>query len=305
MTKLRFGHYTVELSRPGKILFPDHNISKRDLIDYYRAVAPLMLPHLRDRPLMMRRFPDGIDQEGFYQKQIGDYFPGWIASCRIKKISETGEQTLVICNNIASVAYIVNQATITPHLWLSRCDRVDYPDRLIFDLDPPGNDFGMVRRAALRCRELCHELELPAYVMTTGSKGLHVLVPLKRHWNFDRIRDFARDFATLLARRHPRELTVEQRKDRRGRRLYLDIARNAYAQTSVAPYAVRARPGAPVATPVTWAELEDSSLGPRSFDLHSIRPRLQKKWDPWHNLGRHGHRLERPERKLARLLGKK
>lgn len=301
MSILRFGRYRVELTNRDKVLFPDTGITKGELIDYYRAAAPVLLPHLRDRPLMMRRFPDGIEEEGFYQKQVSVYFPDWLATCRVDVLSD-GRQELVICNNTASLVYIVNQAMISAHLWLSRCDQVGYPNRLIIDLDPPGGDFEIVRWTAFRCRELCDELGLPAYVMSTGSRGLHVLVPLNRHAHFDRVRAFARDFVELLARRHPERLTVEQRKDKRGGRLYLDVARNAYAQTAVAPYAVRARPGAPVATPVTWSELADKSLHARSFNVRSIRERLRHNRDPWHDLIRRGHGVQRPSRRLEKLL---
>ncbi|MGW5420923.1 non-homologous end-joining DNA ligase [Streptomyces sp. NPDC003943] len=264
--ELRVGRRTVELARPRKVLFPDDGITKADLADYYRQVAGRMLPHLRGRPLMLERHPDGIDDSGFMQKDIPGHFPDWVAHAELPK--EDGTVDYVLCEDTASLVYLAGQACVTPHRWLSRADRPDHPDRLVLDLDPAdGEDFATVRRAARRLRALLDELGLPSQVMTTGSRGLHVVVPLLRRDTFDEVRAFGRELAGLLAARYPDELTTEVRRRARRGRLYLDVQRNGYGQTAVAPYAVRARPGAPVAAPLDWAELDDPGLTARRWTL--------------------------------------
>jgi bifunctional non-homologous end joining protein LigD len=296
MTSLTFGRYTVAVSNADKLLFPESGVSKIRLIEYYQQVAEAMLPHLRDRPVMMHRFPDGIQQEGFYQKQIGDYFPEWIDRIEVPK--QGGTTTHVVCNNTATLVYLANQACITPHAWLSRTDHLHHPDRLIFDLDPPDGEFEPVRFAAYKLKDLLDELGMPGFVATTGSRGLHVVTPLDRSAEFDEVRSLARDLAGLLASREPQRLTVEVRKDKRGGRLYLDVGRNAYAQTAVAPYAVRALPRAPVATPLDWDELRDSKLHAQSYTIESLPRRLAQKPDPWSGLQRHAVSLTKARERL-------
>jgi len=302
-TSYRLGSHTVELSRPDKVLFPDAGLTKSDLADYYRRAAETMLPYLRGRPVSMHRFPDGIDGEDFYHKEAPDYFPDWIRQVPVK-IKEGGRQSQVVIGNAATLVYLADQACITPHVWLSRADRLNHPDRMIFDLDPPGDDFEIVRRGARALREVLEEEKLFAQVMTTGSRGLHVTVPLDRSADFETVRDFARQMAELLAARQPKVFTVETRKDKRRGRLFLDYLRNAYGQTAVPPYAVRARPGAPVAAPLGWEELSDGDLTARSYTIKNIFRRLGQKGDPWKGLGRHARSLNEPRRRLKELLRK-
>ncbi|RSS36170.1 ATP-dependent DNA ligase, partial [Streptomyces sp. WAC07061] len=240
--RLRAGRRTVEIGRPDKVLFPGDGISKADLAGYYRTVAPRILPHLRGRPLMLERHPDGIDGPAFMQKDVPDHFPDWIHRAELPK--EDGTVTYALCDDTATLLYLAGQACITPHRFLSNAERPGHPDRLVFDLDPAGDDFAPVRDAARGLHHLLGELELPSLLMTTGSRGLHVVIALDGRAPFDEVRAFARGVAGVLAARHPDRFTTEPRKkDRRGR-LFLDIGRNAYAQTAVTPYAVRARPGA-------------------------------------------------------------
>ncbi|MEV0535228.1 non-homologous end-joining DNA ligase [Kitasatospora sp. NPDC050463] len=291
------GRRTVRVSRPDKVLFPDDGITKADLAEYYRTVARRMLPHLRGRPLMLERHPDGIDGQSFMQKDVPDYFPDWIHRAELPK--EDGTVTYALCDDTATLLFLTDQACITPHRFLSRADRPDHPDRLVLDLDPPDDDFAPVREAALQLRELLDELRLPSVAMTTGSRGLHVIVPLDRRSPFDDVRAFARDLADLLAVRHRDTLTTAARKQARGDRLYLDVQRNAYAQTAVAPYAVRARPGAPVAAPLTWPEVEDPGISARSFTVTSVIDRLDH--DPWQDALRRGRAITAAGRRLTAL----
>jgi bifunctional non-homologous end joining protein LigD len=297
--KRRYGRYGVETSNEEKVLFPDVGITKGDLIDYYEAVSEWMLPQLRRRALVMQRFPDGIEDAGFYQKQVADYFPEWIETTRVAK-REDGRQELVVGSNRATLAYLANQACVTIHAWLSRCDRPEHPDQLVIDLDPPDDEFGAVRRAARRVRALLEdELSLQTFLKLTGSRGVHVVVPLDRSEDFESVRGFTREACDLLARRHPGELTTEQRVKKRRGRLYLDVGRNAYAQTAVAAYSVRARPGAPVVAPIAWTEL--GSRHARSFDLRNLRRRLSRREDPWSGMFRHARSLAGARERLRAL----
>lgn len=298
------GGISVELSNPGKVLFPDDKITKSELAGYYRRMAGRMLPYLRDRPLTMARYPDGIAGHRIVQKNVPDYFPAWVSRAEVKK--EGGTVRHVICDKPATLVYLASQACIEPHVFLSRTDRIDHPDQLVVDLDPPDSGgFDAARRCALWLRALLEgDLGVTCYVKTTGGHGLHVHVPLDRRAGFDQVRAFARDAAALLAGRHPDVLTLEQRKGKRGGRVYADIMRNAYAQTVVAPYAVRARPGALVATPLHWDEVDDGRLSPGSFTLRTIAGRLDRADDPWAGMPRRRYGLARPARRLGGLAAR-
>ncbi len=201
--KLTVGRVTVELSNTAKVLFPGDGITKGDLVEYYQAVAGEMLPLLRDRPVSMTRFPDGLTKAGIVQKNVPAYFPDWITRVRVRK--EGGSLRQVVCDKPATIVYLANQACIELHAFLSRLAHIDQPDQLIFDLDPPDGDrFADVRVCALRLRELlAGELGLPAFVKTTGGNGLHVHVPLNARQDFDTVREFARQAAELLAAPEP------------------------------------------------------------------------------------------------------
>ncbi|GAA3819821.1 non-homologous end-joining DNA ligase [Streptomyces phyllanthi] len=300
---VRVGRRTVEVHRPDKVLFPgDENAkeyTKGDLVEYHRAVAPFMLPHLRGRPLMLERHPDGINGQRFMQKNTPEHYPEWVGRVELSK--EGGTVCHTVCDTTATLVYLADQACLTLHRWLSRVGRVDRPDRMVLDLDPAGDDFGRVRQAARWAGELLDELGLPAGLMTTGSRGLHVVVPVGGRHDFDEVRSFARDLAELLAREHPDELTTAARKKDRGDRLYLDVQRNAYAQTAVAPFSVRAKPGAPVATPISWDQLDDQDLDARRWTIADAVD--QARTDPWGDLMRRGRALGPARRRLDALRG--
>lgn len=294
---------SVELSHTGKVFFAQPEITKGDLIGYYRGMAGRMLPYLRDRPLVMARYPDGITGERIFQKNVPAYFPAWVTRTEVKK--QDGTLLQVVCDKPATLVYLANQACVEFHTFLSRTGALERPDQLVFDLDPPDDEhFGQVRRLALGLRALLEgELGLTAFVKTTGGKGLHVHVPLAARDDFDAVRRFARQVSEVLAAREPGRLTTQQRRDGRGDRVYADIMRNAYAQTVVAPYSVRARPGAPVATPLAWEELEDPGLTPLRFTLPTVGERLDRQdWsDPWAGLSRRRYGLARPAQLAAKL----
>ncbi len=295
--EVRAGSRQVKISRPDKVLFPEDGITKSDLVSYFRKVAPAMLPHLRGRALMLERYPDGIGAQRVVQKEVSGYFPAWLHRAELPK--QGGTVTHAVCDDEATLVYLANQACVGLHRWLSKAERPDNPDRLVFDLDPPGDDFEQVKRAARLLHDLLDELELPSVVMTTGSRGLHVLVALDRRAGFDDVRAFAHEVADHLAARHPDSLTTEARKQARRGRLYVDVQRNAYAQTAITPYCVRALPGAPVAAPLDWSELDDPGLTARRWTLATIDERLTR--DPWRNVSSHGHALGPARRRLAAL----
>ncbi|MFI0720763.1 non-homologous end-joining DNA ligase [Streptomyces sp. NPDC021224] len=279
---VRAGRRSARVSRPDKVLFPADGLTKADLAAYYKTVAPRMLPQLRGRPLMLERHPGGIGDHGFMQKDTPDHVPDWVRRAELPK--EGGTVTYTVCDDTATLVYLADQACVTLHRFLSRADHADRPDRLVFDLDPPDSDFAPVREAARHVRGLLDELELPSTVMTTGSRGLHVLVALDARSAVDEVRTFARDAAELLAARHPGSLTAEPRKAARRGRLYLDVQRNAYGQTSVAPYAVRSLPGAPVAAPLTWDDVDDPEMTARRWSLRDADALAAA--DPWHGAPR-------------------
>lgn len=302
MDQIKLGAYTVEVSNTDRVLFPDDYTTKGDLIEYYRDIASTMLPHLKEKPLNMQRFPRGIANGGFWQQDISDYFPEWIERVTVQK-EEGGRVTHVVCNNAATLVYLANQACITQHIWLSRASQLRNPDRMVFDFDPSEEDFGLVASAAQALKGLLEEMELVSFVMTTGSRGLHVVVPLDGSADFPTVRAFAQDVASVLVSHHPEDLTTEQRKERRGHRVFVDTLRNSYGQTMVAPYSVRAKPGAPVATPINWNELSDEKMRSQRYTLQNIFQRLEQREDPWAQIHQHAASLVNPQSRLEALAG--
>lgn len=297
------GH-EIEISHADKLMYPQDGITKADVADYYWRIGDTMLRHTENRPLNMQRFPDGISGESFYQKETPDYFPGWIDQVEVEVKEEGRKQRQVVCNQAATLVYLANQACLTLHVWLSRVDNLEHPDKLIFDLDPPGEDFEPVRSGAQSLRNILEEVELASFLMTTGSRGLHVVIPLDRSATFDEVRSFARDLSNVLAKREPDKLTTEMRKEKRKGRLFLDYLRNSYAQTSIPPYALRAKPGAPVAAPLEWGELGDSGLNSQSYSMDNIFRRLGQKEDPWKDMYRHARSLNKARQTLDKLREK-
>lgn len=288
-----------EVSNPDKLLFPADGITKLDLIEYYRRIAAVMLPHVRGRVVAMHRFPDGIAKEGFYQKDVPDYFPEWINTVEVTK--EGGRLRQLTIENAETLAYLANQGCVAIHVWPSRADDLRHPDRLVFDLDPSTGDFDLVRRAAHATRAALDEVGLPAYLMTSGSRGLHVVSPLDRKADFDEARDFAAALARRVVATDPASFTVEHRKNKRGKRVFIDYLRNAYGQHAIAPYSARPLAGAPVATPLDWEELDRPDLGPQRYAIKNLFRRLSRKADPWRDINRHAASLRKARDRLARI----
>jgi len=277
---LRVGGRTVQVSSVDKPFFPDAGLTKGDLVGYYRDVAEVMLPHLRGRPLNLQRFPNGVEGHGFWQQGASDHFPGWVRTVTVERRGRGGTVDHVVCDDAATVVYLANLATVTFHAWTSTVEHLARPDLVVIDLDPdPGQGLEVVRAAARAVRMACEEVGLAPFVQTSGSRGYHVVMPLQPGPDVEVVRDLAAELALLVAARDPDRLSVEWRKAKRDGRLLLDTARNGYAQTLVAPYSVRPRPEAPVATPIDWAEL--GRVEPRSYTVANLRRRLARKPDPW------------------------
>lgn len=302
MESIRSGKYRIPITNTDFVLFGSSGITKGDLIDYYDHIGSIMIPYTKNRPLTMVRYPRGIDEKGFYQKDAPDYFPSWIKRKKIAK-KEDGKTTYIIANHPATLVYLANQGCITPHCWLSKIDKLHYPDKLVFDLDPaPGIGFSYVRTTALRLKELLEEVGLIPFVKTTGSRGLHVVVPIKRTVRFDRARKFTRAVAEHLVADDPKHLTLEIRKEKRGKRIFMDVLRNAFAQTAVAPYAVRPKEGAPVAAPISWDEVEDCTLISQRYTIKNIFKRLNEHGDEWDGMNKCARSIIKAENLLKQIL---
>lgn len=270
----------LTITNPDKVLFPAIGITKRQLVDHQLRCASVMLPLIADRPLTLRRYPDGIDGEGWFQKHTPPGLPSWVRRASIPRGSAGKAIEHVVVDGAPTLVYLANLAAIEVHIGPAPVDEPDHPRELIFDLDPPpGAEPAVVRRATRRVRAVLDELEMPSRLKTSGSAGFHVHVPLNGAATQALARDVAKAIATMTARRHPEELTVEHRIARRGGRVLIDWFRNSPAQTAIAPYSVRARPPAPVATPMDWSEL--SRTRPQRWTITSLPRRLAQLGDVW------------------------
>lgn len=279
------------ITHPDKVLFPEDGITKGELAEYYAAMAPLMLPHLRGRPVTMERFPAGIGEKGFWQKSVAKGFPAWLERVEVPK--KDGVVHHPVVTDAESLQWLVNQNAITQHVWTARVPDLDHPDVCVFDLDPAKDDAASVRTTALELRDLLEELGLPSWIKTSGSKGFHLLVPLDGKASTDKVAHFAHAVGKALVGRAPDRLTQEfSKKDRKGR-IYVDTGRNGYGATFAAAYTVRAKAGAPVSAPVTWDEVERGKVTPQSFSLRNMPARIAKVGDAWDDMPRKGRSLTR------------
>jgi bifunctional non-homologous end joining protein LigD len=278
----------IEYTNLDQIMFPESNLTKEGVIEYYNAVAPVMLLHTRNHPLVMQRFPRGIDHESFYQKEVPDYFPEWFSKKQIR-LKQGGYRFFGVIQKKDDLLYLANQAVITPHLWLSTAEKPRYPDRLIFDLDPSREDLDLLHEVAVYVRKILEERNLQSYIMTTGSRGFHIVVPLVQNRTFTVVRNFAKQIAQEVVAAYPKHCTIEMSKEKRGHKMFIDYLRNGYGQTGVAPYALRALPGAPVATPIEWNELKKTDS--QRYNIHTILQRIQKKGDAWKTMHKHPQEL--------------
>jgi bifunctional non-homologous end joining protein LigD len=301
------GH-ELTLTSPDKVYFPaapgGEPITKAQVVDYYHRVAERMLPWVRGRPLVLHRFPAGLGGSGFYQKERPDHFPDWIRSAPVPKTGGTTNH--VLAGEAATLVYLANFGCIEFHVWPALAERPDHPDLLVFDLDPSrdleGGGLDDVRHAARLLLALLDELEVPVFVKSSGSRGLHLQVPVDGRADNEGALAFCAAVARRLVDEDPDRLTVEFRKRDRGDRLYVDIGRNGYAQHAAAPYTLRARPGAPVAVPLDRDEATSGRFDPRRITLENVFRRLaQLGDDPWAGFDDRRASLADAARRLERL----
>lgn len=285
-----------EISKPDKPLFPD-GTTKLDLARHYDRVAPVMLPHVDGRPLNLQRYPDGLGGKALFTQQAPKHFPDFVERVTVPKKGGTVDH--VVAANPETLVYLAGQACIALHAWTSRRDRLERPDRLILDLDPSVDDFAAVRRAALEAGELFRACGLVPHAMVTGSRGVHVVAPLKRTSEHAAVAEVGLALAAELERRDPHALTTQFRVAERGDRIYLDAGRVRWGHTAVAPYSVRAKDGAPVAVPIAWEELDDDALRPDAWTVHTLPERLDAVGDPWADITSHATGLSQARKTLG------
>lgn len=280
----------VRLTSPDKVLFPDQGISKRALADYYCTVAEYMLPHIVDRPLTLVRCPEGQQNECFYQRHAGSGVPPEIGEVTIEGFEDSGAYLFI--RNVKGLFALVQMGVLEIHPWGVRVDRPNRPDRVIFDLDPgDGVGFTDVMEAAHELRRALSKLDLTAFVKFTGGKGLHVVVPIVRSYDWPTVKAFARNTAKAMAEKAPGQYLIRMPKAERKGRIFIDYLRNDATATAIAPYSTRAKQGAPVAVPLAWEELTPE-LDPAAFTIETVPQRLkQLNNDPWADIGRMHQRL--------------
>jgi len=260
----------ITITHPDKILFPKASITKLDVVKYYKNIAGQMMPYLKGRPLTLRRFPDSIDKKGFFQKNASDYFPDFIKTIKVK--TEDGSNTTVVCNNLKTLIYLANQGTIEFHVWLSRIDKLNKPDKVVFDLDPPGDSFEALKKGATIIRDYLADQSISCQLTTSGKNGLHLWYTKRRTKTFDESREEVKKYAQELTSLHPDLLTTEMRKEDRDGKIFMDYPRNSYGQTTICPYSLRATENASIATPISWEELPKLK-SPQEFHLKNIAKR--------------------------------
>lgn len=272
------GH-VLTLTNQDKIYWPDENIRKGDVIEYYNTISKIVLPYLKDRPQSLRRNPNGINDKGFFHKNAGNTAPEWVESIALKSEGVNKKIDYIICNNKATLLYLNNLGCIELNPWNSRITKLDYPDYMVMDLDPSDkNAFEQIIDAALVVKDILDQAGAPAFCKTSGATGLHIYVPLKAQYTYDEIRPFAEIIARMTHEQLPDTTTVERSLNKRKGRIYLDYLQNKKGQTLASVYSVRPKPGATVSTPLLWKEVK-RGLHPSQFTIHNISKRLNKTGD--------------------------
>jgi bifunctional non-homologous end joining protein LigD len=282
----------VAISHPEKIMFPDDGITKGELAAYYELVAPVMLPHMQGRPVTLERFHRGIGEKGFFQKNTEKGAPAWLERVAVPK--NDGIVNYAVVRDTRGIMWLANQNCITPHVWTSRVPTLFYPDLCIFDLDPLDDDEDKLRSATLLVRNVLAELGVTTFVKTSGSKGFHVAFALDGTSDSGRVARFAHSVGHTIVRRAPDRFTQEFYKADRDGKILIDTGRNEFGATFAATYAVRPKPRAPISAPCTWEEIESGRVGPRTFTLRNMAPRLDAHGDLWSTIFEHRHALPDP-----------
>ncbi len=291
------------LSNLDKVFWPEKGYTKRDLVAFYHEIAPFLLPYLQDRPMNLERYPDGWQGKSFYQKDAPDFIPDWIATAEIDSDSAGKTNRYIVCNDRQTLVYLANLACVPLHPWSSRVETVDFPDFLIIDLDPdPKVAFVEVCRFANKVRETLETLELKSYPKTSGSKGIHILVPLQAEYTYQMVRGFGEIVARLAVHGMEDLATFDRSMVRRAGKIYVDFLQNGRGKTIVSPYCIRPRAGAPVSTPLEWSEV-GPGIRPESFHIKNIFRRLERKGDLFQPVLREKQSLRDALERLEGVLG--
>lgn len=278
-TVARIDGHEVRLTNLDKVFWPE-GLTKAHMVKYYLDIAPVIMPHLRHRPLVMKRYPDGIRGESFYQKECPEYAPDWIKTCPVRHSEKV--VNYIVCNDPATLAWLANQGCVEIHAWLSRSDNVECPDIMVMDLDPAeGATFGDVSDIALLCRQAIEGYGLTPFVKTSGSSGLHLFVPIENKHPFPAVTSAMKHIAGLIASVYPQKATVERAVAKRKGKVYLDYLQNGRGKTMAFQYSLRPHPGAPVSTPLLWEEVANRQVEPGYFNIQTIFTRLEKYGDIW------------------------
>jgi len=274
--------YQVKLTNLNKLIWPE-GLTKAHLVKYYREIAPYILPHLYNRPLVMKRYPHGLGDEPFYQKECPSYAPDWI----IRHPVEHSEKVVnyIICNNMATLVWLANQGAIEMHPWLSRIENVECPDIAVIDLDPAaGSTFRDVLTIALLVKEALAQFNLQSYPKTSGATGLHIFVPIKPVYSYKTVTKAMQYVAELIVKINPGMATVERKVAQRQGKVYLDYLQNGRGKTMAFQYSLRPLPGAPVSTPLYWDEIGALNIEPGAFSIHNIFSRIKEIGDIYHGV---------------------
>lgn len=271
----------IEISHPDKLLYPKDHFTKADVADYYAKISPKLLPFLKNRPLTLKIYPKGIHEAGFFNKHAPNYFPHNIKRIDVPMHSKQGHLIMVSATKMEDFVYWANQNMIELHMNLSTSKALEKPDQIIFDFDPSNNDFENVRACSFLLRGLLDKLKINSFIKVTGSRGVHVHIPIKGESTFKEIKPIAKKIAKAVYLLQPNLATLEQLKDKRKNRVFIDYLRNDYGMTAISPYSLRAKDGISVAAPISWEELKSKSLNSTSFNAKNILDRLSKMDDPW------------------------
>lgn len=299
-TKMKINGYEVNLTHLEKVFWPKEKYTKRDLVDYYRKIAPVILPYLKDRPESMNRHPNGITGKNFFQKNVDHKVPEWVNTKLIYSESNREKINYLICQNEATLVYMANLGCIEINPWNSRIKSLDHPDFLVIDLDPEAISFDKVVLVAQSVHKLLDKIKVPNFCKTSGATGLHIYVPLSAKYTYDQAKEFARLVATIINRQIPEITSIERLPKKRQHRVYLDFLQNRKGQTLAAPYSVRPKPGATVSTPLEWSEVR-VGLDPEKFTIKTIFDRLKKKKDLFSGLFKKSADLKSALKKLGSL----
>lgn len=270
----------VELIHPDKIFWPKEEYTKKDLFEYYKNIAPFILPYIKNRPQSMNRCPDGINGECFFQKDINYKLPGWLETVKIFAESKNEEIHYLVCKNIDSLLYMINLGCIEINPWNSRIGKLDYPDYAVFDLDPEDVNFHAVVSVAKKIKEILDDIQVKGFCKTSGGRGLHIFIPLDAKYTYDQVLDFTKILANIIQLKLPKITSTERLPSKRRGKVYIDCYQNRIGQTLAACYCVRPKEGAPVSTPLNWEELE-KDFSPSNFNIKNIFKRLEKVGDLW------------------------